>query len=269
MSEDHFTSQDRVAGCESRIRYQFNNRELLHRALTHASGADERLRSNERLEFLGDAVLGLVVCELLYRRFPELAEGDLTRLKSVIVSRANCAEIAGQLGLQDFLIIGKGLSSQPALPSSLLAAVLESVIAAIYLDGGLEAARQFIAPLLDPKIKAVADDRVAENFKSLLQQVSQKAWGVTPVYILLDEQGPDHSKCFKVAAQVGGVRYQPAWGRSKKEAEQRAACNAIHQLNNLPAPCLDEPDPESNCHPETATSAAKDGEQSADQRGTP
>jgi ribonuclease-3 len=236
-----YSSEDsRIAEFESRINYQFRNRELAYVALTHASGADDRLHSNERLEFLGDAVLGLIVCEILYQRFPQLTEGELTRLKSVVVSRASCASVARSLGLADFLIVGKGLASQAALPSSLLAAAVEAVIAAVYLDGGLSAVQRFIEPLLIPRIEAVAEDRVGENYKSLLQQVSQKTWGATPVYILLDQQGPDHSKYFKVAAQVGGTRYRPAWGRSKKEAEQRAACNAIYELNHLPPPCSDQ-----------------------------
>lgn len=230
----------RVAEFESRINYQFRNKELAQIALTHASGADDRLHSNERLEFLGDAVLGLIVCEILYQRFPQLTEGELTRLKSVIVSRASCAEVGRSLGLADFLIVGKGLASQAALPSSLLAAAVEAVIAAIYVDGGLTAVRHFLEPLLIPRIEAIAQDRVGENYKSLLQQVSQKTWGATPVYILLEQQGPDHSKYFKVAAQVGGTRYRPAWGRSKKEAEQRAACNAIYEMNHLPPPCSDQ-----------------------------
>jgi len=239
MTEDR-SGDSQVAEFEARIQYRFQDCDLARVALTHASGADDRLRSNERLEFLGDAVLGLIVCELLYRRFPHLTEGELTRLKSVIVSRASCAAIARDLGLADFLIVGKGLASQASLPSSLLAAAFEAVIAAIYLDGGLSAVRQFAEPFLIPRIDTIAQDRVGENYKSLLQQVSQKTWGATPVYVLLEQQGPDHSKYFKVAAQVGGTRYRPAWGRSKKEAEQRAACNAIYEMNHLPPPCPDK-----------------------------
>ena len=109
---------------------------ILESALTHASGADHRLASNERLEFLGDAILGHVVCELLFHQFPQFLEGDLTKIKSVVVSRQTCAKISEALGLQEFLILGKGMTTHPAVPPSVLADVFESLIAAIYLDGG-------------------------------------------------------------------------------------------------------------------------------------
>ena len=205
-------------------------------ALTHASGAAHRLASNERLEFLGDAILGAVVCDLLFRQYPEYLEGDLTRLKSIVVSRQTCAKISEAMGLRDFLILGKGMTTCPVVPSSLLANVFESLIAAIYLDGGVEPASRFIRKHVEPEIELAADGELGENYKSLLQQVAQREHGTTPVYQLLDEKGPDHSKCFKISAQVGSRRYQGAWGRNKKEAEQRAAYNALHQLNGQPPP---------------------------------
>ncbi|ASV76654.1 Ribonuclease III [Thermogutta terrifontis] len=234
------TDDPRVRACQEKIGYSFSNPRLLQTALTHASGAESRLESNERLEFLGDAVLGMVVCELLYKRLPHLTEGELTRLKSSIVSRSHCAHLARQLGLEELIIIGKGLAGQPYLPNSLLAAVFEAITAAIYLDGGLEAAKRFIEPLVLPELEAFVRDRIGENYKSVLQQISQRSFGTTPVYLLLEERGPDHGKLFKIAAQIGATRYQAAWGRSKKEAEQRAACNALHQLRELPPPCSDE-----------------------------
>lgn len=239
MGHGEQPSTDRLSDCQARIGYHFSDPRLLQMALTHASGAERRVDSNERLEFLGDAVLGMIVCELLYRRFPQLTEGELTRLKSSIVSRAHCAELARQLGLEDLLIIGKGLAGQRSLPNSLLAAVFEAITAAIYLDGGLEPARRFVEPLVAPRLEEFARDRIGENYKSALQQLCQKSFGTTPVYLLLEEFGPDHGKLFKVCAQVGTTRYQAAWGKSKKEAEQRAACNALHQLKQLPPPCSD------------------------------
>jgi ribonuclease-3 len=221
---------------ETRLGYRFSDRSLLKSALTHASGALHRLASNERLEFLGDAILGFVVCDLLFRQYPEYLEGDLTRLKSIVVSRQTCAKISEALGFREFLILGKGMTSNPVVPSSLLANVLESLIAAIYLDGGVEPARRFIEKHLPPEIGLAADGELGENYKSLLQQVAQRQHGTTPVYQLLDEKGPDHSKCFKISAQVGNRRYQAAWGRNKKEAEQRAAYNALHQINGEPPP---------------------------------
>src|SRR5579884_3613513 len=127
--------------CQKANGYQFRQPELLRAALTHTSGANTRLASNERLEFLGDAVLGLVTCEQLYLRFPEYQEGDLTKVKSVVVSRRICARISRQLNLGDFLFLGKGMHGHHAVPASLLADVFESVVGAMYLDGGLEVAK--------------------------------------------------------------------------------------------------------------------------------
>jgi len=222
--------------CERRIGYAFSDRSLLQSALTHASGAQHRLASNERLEFLGDAILGAVVCESLYRQYPDYLEGDLTKIKSIVVSRQTCAKISEVLGLQDFLILGKGMTTHPTVPPSVLADVFESLIAAIYLDGGDGAARGFVERHVGPEIELAAGGEVGGNYKSLLQQLAQREYGTTPTYQLLDEKGPDHSKCFKVAAQVGRERYQAAWGRNKKEAEQRAARNALSELSEEPPP---------------------------------
>jgi ribonuclease-3 len=222
--------------CERRIGYSFRDRALLLAALTHASGAQHRLASNERLEFLGDAILGAVVCELLFQQFPDFLEGDLTRLKSIVVSRQTCAKISEALGLQEFLVLGKGMTTNPTVPPSLLSDVFESLVAAIYLDGGDAASREFITRYMAPEIELAAAGEMGGNYKSLLQQLAQRESGLTPTYLLLDEKGPDHSKCFKVAAQVGRNRFQAAWGRNKKEAEQRAASNALSELNNEPVP---------------------------------
>jgi ribonuclease III len=222
--------------CERRIGYQFQDKQLLTAALTHASGAEHRLASNERLEFLGDAILGAVVCETLFRQFPQYLEGDLTKIKSIVVSRQTCAKLSEALGLQEFLILGKGMTTSPSVPPSLLADVFESLIAAIYLDGGDAACRQFIHAFVDPEVELAAAGEMGGNYKSLLQQFAQREFGTTPTYVLLDEKGPDHSKAFKIAALVNGIRYHPAWGRNKKEAEQRAACNALSEMQGEPVP---------------------------------
>jgi len=221
---------------EKRIGYIFSDKFLLLGALTHASGAEHRLASNERLEFLGDAILGAVVCELLYRQYTDYLEGDLTKIKSVVVSRQTCTKISQLLGMQEFLILGKGMTTHPTVPPSLLSDVFESLVAAIYLDGGHKAAKKFIVEFLRPEIELAAGGESGYNYKSILQQLAQREHGITPTYQLLDEKGPDHSKCFKIAAQVGDARYQPAWGRNKKEAEQRAARNALSQLTGEPPP---------------------------------
>jgi ribonuclease-3 len=222
--------------CQNAIGYRFRQPELLRAALTHTSSANTRLASNERLEFLGDAVLGLVTCEQLYLRFPDYQEGDLTKVKSVVVSRRTCARFSRELNLGDFLFLGKGMHGVTVVPPSLLADVYESMVAAIYLDGGLDAARAFILRHLTAEIEAVAEEAHSGNYKSVLQQVAQREFNATPQYVLLDEKGPDHSKCFKIAAAIGRHTHAGAWGRNKKEAEQRAAMNALAQINGDPIP---------------------------------
>ena len=222
--------------CEQQIGYVFQDKDYLQAALTHASGAGNRLDSNERLEFLGDAILGFVVCEMLFRKYPEYLEGDLTRVKSVVVSRETCARISETLDLEGCLILGKGMLSLKHIPSSLLADVFESLVAAIYLDGGGEASRQFIETHMGPEALLAVTGEAGKNFKSQLQQLSQKEFGETPTYKSISEKGPDHSKNFQVAAVVNSEVYAPAWGRNKKEAEQKAACNALAQLCGQPVP---------------------------------
>lgn len=222
--------------CELRIGYTFCDKNLLMAALTHASGAQHRLASNERLEFLGDSILGAIVCEELFHRYPDYLEGDLTKIKSVVVSRQTCAKISEALGIQEFLVLGKGMTTNPTVPPSVLADVLESLVAAVYLDGGHSAVKEFVERLMGPEIDLAAAGELGGNYKSLLQQVAQRESGSTPVYQLVDEKGPDHSKCFKIAAVVGRTRFHAAWGRNKKEAEQRAARNALAELNKEPVP---------------------------------
>jgi ribonuclease-3 len=219
-----------LEACQELIGYHFQRRELLVAALTHASGANSRVVSNERLEFLGDAVLGMVTCEHLYRLYPQLLEGELTKIKSIVVSRRTCARVSRVLGLERYLILGKGMASQAAIPLSVMADVFESLIGSIYLDGGLEAARAFVMRFIRPEIDKAAHGYHGGNYKSLLQQIAQRQLGVTPTYETLEEKGPDHSKQFKVAAVIGNERFPPAWGPNKKEAEQRAALNALNQL---------------------------------------
>jgi ribonuclease III len=224
--------------CQNAIGYRFRKAGLLRAALTHTSGANTRAASNERLEFLGDSVLGLVTCEQLFTRFPDYQEGDLTKVKSVVVSRKTCARFSLELGLGNFLFLGKGVSSYGAIPPNMLADVFESLVAAIFLDGGWEEAKAFVLRFLGPEIERVAGDAMCANSKSELQTVVQREYGGTPKYYLLDEQGPDHDKCFKVAAQVGEHRFPAAWGRTKKEAELKAALNALANIReeDLPFP---------------------------------
>ena len=229
-----------LAACQVKIGYHFQNPEALKDALRHASGVSHRLASNERMEFLGDAILGMVVCEQLYLQYPEYLEGELTKVKSVVVSRDTCARISERIGLHEYLILGKGMAADPEIPRSVVAAALESLIAAIYLDGGIEPAKAFILRHVAEEIEQTVSGEFGGNYKSQLQQFAQREHGVTPVYLLLDEKGPDHSKCFKISAQVSKQRFPPAWGKSKKESEQRAAHNAISMINGEAAPYTSE-----------------------------
>lgn len=222
--------------CEQSIGYVFNDQSLLLSALTHASGAQHRVVSNERLEFLGDAILGSIVCEMLYHRFPDYLEGDLTKIKSMVVSRVSCAKLSNSLDLRSCLILGKGMAQNPDVPPSLLADVFEALVAAIFIDGGDAAVRKFISDNVGPEIEKAEAGELEGNFKSELQQLAQRDFGCTPIYQLVDEKGPDHAKCFQIAAKIDGQSYEPAWGRNKKEAEQRAACNALCVINEEPPP---------------------------------
>jgi ribonuclease III len=236
MAQDLTTAEAEILDeCQDVIGYRFRQPELLRAALTHTSGANTRLASNERMEFLGDSVLGLVCCEQLYQRFPEYQEGDLTKVKSAVVSRRTCARISKKLHLGEFLFMGRGMHAQYDVPSNLLADVFESLVAAIYLDGGLDAAKKFILKYLIPEIEDAAGDGHG-NYKSILQQVAQRQYGDTPKYRVLDEQGPDHNKCFKVSAEIARHYYPAAWGANKKEAEQKAAMNALAAIRGQDVP---------------------------------
>ena len=217
MNEEALQQIEQITG------YKFSNRELISKAFTHSSVVENRLSSNERLEFFGDSVLGLVICQILFERFEDYLEGNLTKLKSMLVSRSTCAKVAKELGLQKFLKIGKGMAGSRALFGSLAAGLLEAVIAAIYIDGGFEAAHNFILRTFGSFIDQADAKQAHGNFKSLLQQYAQQQFDATPVYELLDEKGPDHDKCFETDVVIAGRHFPSAWGTNKKEAEQQAA----------------------------------------------
>lgn len=226
---DHAT----IERCQELIEYTFNSIDLLSLAMTHSSVAITRSQSNERLEFLGDSVLGLVVCHQLYDRHGDLSEGQMTKIKSSVVSRQTCAAVSDKIGISEMLFMGKGIL-KGGLPSSIAAGLLESIIGAIYLDGGLEPAGRFILRHMQPYIDEALANEHQSNFKSLLQQYAQRHWSATPDYLVLDEKGPDHSKCFEVGVVINGRNFTSAWGMSKKEAEQDAARIALEELGILP-----------------------------------
>ncbi len=226
-------NEEALQQIEQIIGYKFSNRNLLQKAFAHSSAVDNRLISNERLEFLGDSVLAVVICQILFERFPGHLEGDLTKTKSVLVSRRSCAQVSKRLGLQKFLKLGKGMNNRRALSGSLAAGLLEAVIAAIYIDGGFDAAHSFISRTFAPLIDQADTEQAQGNFKSLLQQYAQQQFNALPVYELLDEKGPDHDKCFELEAVITGRHFPSAWGTNKKEAEQKAAFNALVELGIL------------------------------------
>ena len=209
--------------CEKQIEYKFKDYYWLRKALTHSSSKGDERPSNERLEFLGDAVLGMVISEHLFTTFKDSSEGELTRVKSVVVSRATLARRSSELGLDQFISLGKGMLDSSSLPVSVMANVMEAIMGAIFKDGGIEPAREFILNVLSDDIDLSAQNQNRVNFKSLLQQFAQREFSNAPTYEVIDHAGPDHEKTFHVVTVIGAERFGTAWGRSKKEAEQRAA----------------------------------------------
>lgn len=214
---------------ETRLGYQFKQSTLLLTALTHPTFVHEHpdptVEDNQRLEFLGDAVIGLVVGDLLMAHYPQSREGDLTRMRAALVSEKSLAELARTLGIGDFLRMGRGeaLSGGRDKPS-ILADALEALMAAVYLDGGFASASDVISRAFTPLLSEVGDDA-----KSRLQELVQKRYGPPPVYRVLAEEGPDHEKVFTVEVRVGEICVTAA-GRSKKKAQKSAARKALALL---------------------------------------
>jgi ribonuclease-3 len=180
--ETAYMNQKALEQVEQIIGYKFCDRDLLAKAFTHASGVETRLLSNERLEFLGDALLAAIICQTLFERFPGYLEGELTKMKSMLVSRRTCARVAKQLGLHHYLQVGKGMANSRALTGSLAAGMLEALLAVICIDGGFEAVRDFVLRSFSSFIDGAETERAQGNFKSLLQQHAQQQLDATPSY---------------------------------------------------------------------------------------
>ena len=233
--------RDEFDELQSRIDYRFRDRGLLEHALTHKSRAAEDatggVADNESLEFLGDAVLGLVVADALFRTFPEFSEGQKSKIKAMVVSTAALAELAERLGLGEHMILGRGEEKTGGrFKQALLADAYEALIAAIYLDGGLEAAEAFLRRELKDAIDEGSAQTFARDYKSALQEQLQALGRPLPEYRVSGEAGPDHRKTFSVEVVVGGDVLGAATGRAKKEAEQEAAREAVALLSNPNAP---------------------------------
>ena len=219
---------------ETRLGYTFHDRSLLENALMHSSYANERRAagcvSNERLEFLGDSVLGMVTAEKLYKLFPELPEGKLSRLRAELVCEQSLHAVALGLGLGDYLLLGKGETHTGGRERpSILADAVEAIIAAMYLDGGIEVARAFILTKVLAGIDAGVIHHVVDHKTELQERVQRKA-DQHLEYRLTGESGPDHDKRFTMAVYLNGTEIGSGVGRSKKEAEQAAAKAALEQV---------------------------------------
>ena len=219
-----------LADCERVLGYFFANRDLLVQALTHSSVSSSTLGNNERLEFLGDAVLETVISILLYRCLPESTEGQLTEARSAIVNRSTLARVGRSMGLGRFVQVGKGTVCGEEIPSSILANAFEALLGAVFLDGGMDAAERVVRRLLIEEIDRAIQPENRQNYKSRLQELCQRELGVLPRYCVEEERGPEHEKQFRVSVRIQDEAQGEAWGRSKKEAEQRAARIAFERL---------------------------------------
>ena len=235
--------RDEFDALEISLGYEFRDKGLLEHALTHRSRAHEDasggVADNESLEFLGDAVLGLVISDRLFREFPEYDEGQKSKAKALLVSAPTLARVGAQLGLGDYLLLGRGEEKTGGRQKpSLIADTFEAVVAAVYLDGGVEAADVFIERQFRGALEDVRDGRTlgggVADHKSRLQEWLQAHDQPLPMYVLVGTQGPDHQKVFEVEVTVGGNAVSRGEGRSKKEAEQRAASRALEVLEKDP-----------------------------------
>jgi ribonuclease-3 len=219
-----------------KIGIEWKNVELLHMALTHSSYSfekKEKVRNNQRLEFLGDAVLELVISEYLYSTCSSHTEGDLTKLRASIVCEPSLARVARELGLGSCLYMGKGEERSGGRDRpSILADAFEALLGAIYLDGGLEAARRFALGRLGDVVSDVLEGRVERDYKTELQEILQKASNHPVSYVILKEEGPAHDKFFTAAVTFMGRQMGTGAGHSKKEAEQQAARNALESIRD-------------------------------------
>ncbi|MCI0476661.1 MAG: ribonuclease III [Anaerolineales bacterium] len=220
---------------ETALGITFKDKSLLTRALTHRSYLNENsdlpYLDNERLEFLGDAILDFVAAEFLYQRFPEMPEGDLTSLRAALVKGDTLARFAIDLGLPQYLLMSRGEEAARGRERApLLAGAFEALIGALYLDRGLAAAREFVLRFLPGESERVHAHRLDRDAKSMLQELSQGKLQVTPLYRLVETRGPDHAKDFTIAVILNDIEYGRGTGRSKQIAEQEAACVALENL---------------------------------------
>ncbi|MBI4991614.1 MAG: ribonuclease III [Candidatus Harrisonbacteria bacterium] len=220
---------------EKLLSYEFKNKDLLKEALTHRSYLNENpkwhLPHNERLEFLGDAVLELATTEALFEKFPKEAEGKLTTLRAALVNYQMLAKLSKKIELEKFLMMSRGEAKDTGRAREvILANAMEAIIGSTYLDGGYEAARKFITKVILPEVGTVIKHELYKDPKSLLQERTQAEMKVTPAYKLLAEEGPDHKKVFTVGAYLGEEKIAEGQGPSKQDAEVEAAKKALENI---------------------------------------
>ncbi|MDA3959007.1 ribonuclease III [Oceanispirochaeta sp.] len=220
---------------EKKAGIRFRSHGLLNLAFSHRSYTNEhqeQIANNEKLEFLGDSILGLVVSDYLYNTLPEMVEGDLARIKSFVVSEESLAELALPLEVDQYLLMGKGEeNSGGRLKKAILADAMEAIFAAYYLDSGFKETTRFILTLLVPQIEKVLNNKHKRDFKTLLQEYCQKTYKIYPRYTVIKNSGPDHNKTFWIEVNINDSIYGPGKGKNKKEAEQKAAEEAYLTLN--------------------------------------
>ena len=218
---------------EKKLDYKFKNRELLKTALTHSSYSNETsVESNERLEFLGDAVLGFVVADVLYKRYPEASEGKLSKMRSSIVSRMNFAHFARELRINKQVLLGKGEENTGGRErESNLSGTFEAVIGAIFIDGGYRKVYRIITTLLKNCLNG--DEEIFKDYKTKLQEMAQRKFKKVPKYKVVLEEGPPHDKNFHIEVKLGRKTFGKGIGRNKKKAEQEAAKQGLEQMEKL------------------------------------
>jgi ribonuclease III len=228
---DHLLKE--IPAIEGQLHYKFHDSSLLVLAFIHRSYINEHrevLQHNERLEFIGDSILGLLTAEYLYKNFPNNPEGDLSYYRSRLVDATACISYLQKMDIAKHILLGKGERMNDGRGrESILADLFEAIIGAIYLDGGLEAARHFIFNNFSQEIKATLETPLS-NWKAILQDYCQKKYQQPPIYKVLDESGPDHSKSFIIAVMISDKEYGRGSGASKKEAQQSAAAEALKQI---------------------------------------
>ena len=231
MNDLYEENKELLEKLQNKIKYHFNDKNLLLESLTHKSY--DKNNNNERLEFLGDAVLDLLIGEYLYKKLPKSNEGDLTKLRASMVNEASFATLARAINLGDYLFVSNGeIKNKGKEKPSILSDALEALFGAIYLDSNIDNAKKIIYALIQKVYKNANPQILFKDYKTLLQELTQSIFGLIPEYILINSSGPDHSKIFTMKIIINNIEYAIKKGKSKKEAEQACAKAAYKKIRN-------------------------------------